>query len=299
MRPSQRLIKPYFWCRPTQILRRAAVGRVHGASVQVRTPWRGSIEVDPRERVGSGIARTGIYDLAVSEVLWRLLDPAELAVDVGANIGFMSGLLAARTGRAGNVIAIEPNPAILPRLRRNALTVGGPDSAPIEIMELAASDRAGIARLSAEDDFAQNQGTASLEHGAGTRAWDVVTARLDEIIGDRAIGVMKLDVEGHEPAVLRGAERTLVMTRDLVYEDLGGNSAEMSDTLRSRGFRLIELDIGFLRPNIRRGVGTARNSYDARSVLATRAPDRALQRLRRYGWAVLNPRLFSFSARSE
>ena len=59
------------------------------------------MRVRPRETVGHIMWHLGVLDLAASEVCWRLLDPGETAVDVGANIGVMTGLLARRAGPTG------------------------------------------------------------------------------------------------------------------------------------------------------------------------------------------------------
>ena len=46
---------------------------------------------------------TGIYDLIVTEILWRLINKGEIAVDVGANIGYMTSLMAAKVASSGKV----------------------------------------------------------------------------------------------------------------------------------------------------------------------------------------------------
>jgi precorrin-6B methylase 2 len=69
-----------------------------------------------------------MYDLLVAETLARAADRRLLSVDVGANIGPMTGLLAAHSGE---VCAFEPNPKITDRLRRNvAQFAGTPRFAP-------------------------------------------------------------------------------------------------------------------------------------------------------------------------
>lgn len=41
----------------------------------------------------------GVYDLPVSETIWRLLDPGDYAIDVGASLGHMTGIMAASQSR--------------------------------------------------------------------------------------------------------------------------------------------------------------------------------------------------------
>src|SRR5690349_2167069 len=107
MRPvsiTERLMKPPYVYRPRQILRRLA----RDAGPTVRTPWGIDIETPERDQVlGGALRRSAVYELVVSETAWRLCDPADAAIDAGANVGYYTGLLAVR---AASVDAIEPHP---------------------------------------------------------------------------------------------------------------------------------------------------------------------------------------------
>src|SRR5947209_8761809 len=115
--------KPYYLFRPSQLLRRLIrllrQRRAVGEWEQAILPWGHRIRYRPAEMIGSSIARTGLYDLCVSETLYRLVGPADLAVDAGANIGHMTSLMADRVGLAGKVIAIEPHPELFAELENN------------------------------------------------------------------------------------------------------------------------------------------------------------------------------------
>src|ERR1051326_7108633 len=78
--------KPEYVFRPRQILRRFAI-RPKGAddTAEVLLPWGLPFRIRPQEVLGRAIWNTGVYDLAVSEALWRLTRPGETAVDAGAN----------------------------------------------------------------------------------------------------------------------------------------------------------------------------------------------------------------------
>ena len=112
--------KPEYVFRPSQIIRRLQREfQIARESEEVVLPWGLPIRVFPNETIGSCIWRTGVHDLVASEALWRLLDPGETAVDIGANIGYMTGLMARRAGPRGRVIALEPHPDIFAELQRN------------------------------------------------------------------------------------------------------------------------------------------------------------------------------------
>ena len=114
----------YVW-RPSQIGRRLAAGAPGGHRTVV-LPWGVEIEVDTGESVGSGIARLGVHEAAVTEAMWRLADPTDLALDVGANIGYFTSLLASRVDR---VVAFEAHPLLAERQKFNLAMI-----APFPVM---------------------------------------------------------------------------------------------------------------------------------------------------------------------
>ncbi len=85
--------------------------------MDVRTLTGFQIEVDTSEKIGWGIARSGVHEALVTEVMWRLMDRADLALDIGANIGYFSGLM---SRRGAETIAVEPHPEIARCLSANA-----------------------------------------------------------------------------------------------------------------------------------------------------------------------------------
>jgi hypothetical protein len=106
------LDKPEYIFQPFRIIKRLRfrpIGRV-SALLANGTP----IVVNTNEDIGRLIATLGIYDLVVSEAITRLLDPGDVAVDAGANIGYMSAIMAEQVGPDGRVMSFEPNPIYAP-----------------------------------------------------------------------------------------------------------------------------------------------------------------------------------------
>lgn len=268
---------PAYLFRPSQVLRRITGGP---SSSLVTLPWGAEVEVDPSEAVGAGIARLGVHELSVSETMWRLADPRDLALDVGANIGYFTSLLACRTSRT---IALEAHPIIAERLCRNVDRW----SWDIEVERCAASAAAGTAILGEPEDHAKNSGTAGIGV-SGSRTFEVPSKTLDEVIGSAAVGICKMDVEGHELAVLRGASGALTegRIRDIFFEEHDPLPTPVSELLEIEGYRLFSLrqriDRVILEP-----ANAAAKHKEAPTYLATLDPVRAEERTRSFGWRCL------------
>ena len=154
------------------------------------------------EQLTPWIRSQGIWEADVMKVLARLLGPGSLFVDVGANVGYHS-LFAAQLG--AHVVAVEPVPWTLELLRANVWRHG----ADVEVVEAAASDAPGTVRIAI--DPAHRSGARIGDHGVEVRA-----APLDELVPERAVDVLKVDVEGAEPKVFHGASAILERSPTLV-----------------------------------------------------------------------------------
>lgn len=232
--------KPWYLYRPSQLARRlwrAAFPPDDPIQV-VRLPWGCLIEIDTRETIGRSIWKAGVYELPIAEVLYRLADPNALAIDGGANIGAMTGLLATCSAE---VWAFEPHPFLVERLRRNVAQFAQlPGFSTCRVFDSALSDRTGQARLHLPAIFATNQGSARIDNQGEIV---VRTVALDEILADREVGVLKLDVEGHELAVLQGATKALQAgrIRHIVFEDHLQAASPVLELLRTAGYTLFRI----------------------------------------------------------
>lgn len=279
-----RLAKPGYFFRPQQLWHRA---RIHGLTEPiVMLPWGSQLAVTASDQIGGGIARTGHYELAVTETMFRLLHRGNLAIDVGANIGYFTSLMAFCVGQTGQVFAFEPNP-----LLREAVTsnIARWDRGQVFFDPRALSNRTGTTVLSIPLEFAGNAGTASLEGSAGGP--EVQTTRLDDVIGDRRVDVLKVDVEGHEMSVLEGAAAALATGRikHIFFEEHDPLPTAVSRRLTAANFEVFGLRERF------RGVelvapSNARQLWTAPTYLATTAPAFARSVVGPDGWRSLRPR---------
>ena len=109
--------KPWFVFRPSQVVRRLTF-RPTSAYRRLTVAWGEQLLALDDEHIGRCLGTTGIYDLAVSELLFRLIHPGDLVVDAGANIGYMSVLAAtagARVDRVRTQSGITTRPSSEPR----------------------------------------------------------------------------------------------------------------------------------------------------------------------------------------
>ncbi len=180
-----------------------------------------------RDPVISGeLTARHIWEAAESLLLLSCARPGMTFLDVGANVGYYSVLLARTLQKNGRVIAFEPEPENHLLLTANALLMEQlhPEAAPITIYNQALADQQGTARLTL---FEGNLGKQSLVHenAFGDRSVLVPTVTLDSLclgqsenhpLIDRRIDLIKADAQGSELMLLRGSERTLERDRPLL-----------------------------------------------------------------------------------
>jgi FkbM family methyltransferase len=315
------ILKPHYLWRPRQAARRLrqVLSGAPPRKVVVELPWGLPLAVDAGEDVGGAIWRLGLYDLAVSETLWRLIEPGDVAIDAGANLGYMTSIMALRAGAGGRVLAFEPHPDVCRRLRDNvaAFQERCPSLAPIEVAASALGERAGDGFLDCGTYFAANQGTARLTDQEGALRIPVTT--LDATLAalatsaapagmpatatptaaeplaaaaaeTAAVKMVKIDVEGGEPQVLAGAAQALAAgaIANVIYEAHGPLRQTLCDLLRAHGYQVVALGWNLRGLVLSSPCEPPRlPPYEAPNFLATRAPAPTLARLRAPGWQVL------------
>jgi FkbM family methyltransferase len=145
----------------------------------------------------------GTFADAPIVVAGRYCRPDATIVDVGANIGLTALAFSAIAPR-GHVIAIEPSPRNFALLQTN---LERNDVRNVDAVNLAMSDRTGTVEMVEDDSFMA--GNRIVAGGAGV---SVPATTLDELLagrGTRQVDLLKIDVEGHETQVLKGATTSL------------------------------------------------------------------------------------------
>jgi FkbM family methyltransferase len=179
-------------------------------------------------------------------VLRNFLRPGDTFVDVGANHGSFSIAASSLVGRDGLVIALEPQPRLAGLVQRSLAC--GPAS--FEVHQVACGDRNGAVDLHIPRATSGAAGVFGAYSAAPVhRTVTVPMRRLDDLLDGRALTgrtFVKLDVEGSEMAVLRGAERILRGTTPAVLLEINARAMRAAGT-PPEGLRQLLLDLGYDR----------------------------------------------------
>lgn len=164
-----------------------------------------------------------------SELLfaWAFLREGDLVLDVGANIGVYT-VVAARKG--ARVVAFEPNPEARATLHENLILNEIDDE--VRISPNALADFSGPAR------FTTNLEECNHLNDVAAGAGELVTVReLDSLEWvDKPVTLIKIDVEGFDEAVLRGARRTLLRDRPVLIIETWAGGSSIRELLASLGY---------------------------------------------------------------
>lgn len=181
----------------------------------------------------------GLFEPAETRLLTELLHPGDTFVDVGAHIGWFTTIASRRIGSDGAVVACEPYPSNAAALKDN-LALNNAQN--VRVVEMALGSRPGELSLAPAGD---SGGITALDWGQGERVTVGVTT-LDEVAAEMSvITLLKVDVEGWEPHVLRGGSAALQRTNYVLIEinkpalkKAGSSADEIYSLLSNSGFAI-------------------------------------------------------------
>jgi len=211
--------------------------------VRVETDRFAILVSPPDTAIGKAIIETRRYEPHVARVLDERLRAGGAFVDVGCNVGYFSLYAARVVGAEGRVTAFDPNPANCELLTASA-ALNSMDN--IEVVHAAVTDRPGRVGYEDIDGNGRIVDLDRVRGGAGRVEVEAVT--LDRALAEHArIDLVKIDTEGAELLVLRGAEAVLARhAPDLVVEFSptalgqvsGADARALPEFLHARGYRM-------------------------------------------------------------
>jgi FkbM family methyltransferase len=236
-----RVVPPALYHR----MRRApVVGRVFSRAFDALVPRRGLVlvrvrrgpldgmvlEVDPRTQIDAVV---GDYERGVVETVSDVLRAGDTAFDIGAHLGYFTLLMATRVGEGGKVVAFEPDPVVMEGLDRNVKRNGAQAGAGIVLVPAAVDARPGRV------GFVEGRETSRGRLVDTTGDLEVEVMTLDDLVLQfGSPRLVKIDVEGRETGVLRGAPETLAEARPVFVIEAHGEAleAECRALLEERGY---------------------------------------------------------------
>ena len=235
--------------RLAMVFRRITMNRL-GRGALDTTLWGMDLRLYPR---GNGCEKNALFTPQMFDVFERgvLADAIDRRlgeggtftfVDIGANVGLYSLFVAARAGNRAHILAIEPQPGILDRLRFN---LAANPAVAVEVLAIALADREGTAELvlDANDSGGTHLDKHTASRGADGRVVSVPCRTLIAVlaeVGITALDALKIDVEGAEDLVLgpflRDAPERLLPRLVLIEDTRGFWQTDVFALLERRGY---------------------------------------------------------------
>lgn len=183
-----------------------------------------------------------IYEAEVVDAMFRFVQPGDCVIDAGANIGFFTLLLSRLVGDQGIVIAFEPDPKPCQTLRDNIVR---------NKMENTYSIHQALWSSDCEKDFwpcPWNGYSSFVQYDKSDPPIRLVARRLDTLLVSPQVSkprLIKIDCEGAEEEILRGAEAMLRRGVECVVAEVNFKILEHHSTNSFKTLQEFMLDLGF------------------------------------------------------
>lgn len=236
---------------------RASAVYVGHDRILLRTARGLKMYVDSRDvSIAPHLILDGVWEEGTEAALRRLLRPGMNVVEVGANVGYFTLTIAHVVGPRGSVAAFEPDPVLAQIVRDNAEINGFADR--VTVHEKAVADAQGEIRFFTTHRHRGNgsilEGFEQLPGNPEDRRVEIVvpSVRLDDAFAANPPDVIKIDAEGAESAVLRGArglldgERVKILVLELFprfVQAAGDDPRAFLERLTARNFKLNLIDL--------------------------------------------------------
>lgn len=217
--------------------------------------WR----VDLREGIDLAIY-LGIFEADSVSTIRRLLSPGAVALDIGANIGAHTLPMAGSVGPNGKVYAFEPTQFAFEKLQKNInLNPDLKGRVVLEQMILGDSTTSLPDHIYSSWPLTSDSTLHQRHGGRLMRTTGAQTSSVDQYVreaGIRRLDLIKIDVDGHESAVLRGAHSTLTKMRPpivmefapYVLDEAGASVEGLCEILRRHRYHLYAASTGQMFP---------------------------------------------------
>ncbi|MBA8879376.1 FkbM family methyltransferase [Phyllobacterium myrsinacearum] len=206
--------------------------------------------IDTRDRgFGSHLLLDGFWEIWLTQFCARNIKAGMFAVDVGANFGYYSVLLAELVGASGKLLAVEPNPHAMDFLARSIDLNGFLGRSQLE-QRVLGDQKLGTAPLFIPHNEPKNATVVENEFIANPAAGllvDVPVTTLDDLCASYDhVNFIKIDAEGAEQRIFEGMQQTIERHKPMIVMEFNAarylNGAEFIDRLTSVYGALRRLD---------------------------------------------------------
>jgi FkbM family methyltransferase len=191
----------------------------------------------------------GFWEMWVTDAMLRSVRPGMVAVDVGANLGYFTFLLAEIVAPEGRVHAFEPNPRSLRLLARSVPLNTGGDRITLHPQPLGARSGEAV-RLVIPPGEPKNAHLSNIPptgQPGEAESHELLTVSLDDAMGEERVDFVKIDAEGAERQIWEGMQRIVARGQPMtIFLEFAADRYTAPDTFlaefAAHGFRLARID---------------------------------------------------------
>jgi FkbM family methyltransferase len=193
--------------------------------------------------LGGHIKRGDPWEPHFTRIVKSTVHEGAQVIDVGANFGLNTIVLAQAVGPTGVVVAVEPLRVIFQQLCGNCFLNGLPN---VLTLNAAVGAEPGITEMNPVNYFAENWNFGDNQVGKGGERVQRIT--LDSL-GLTQVSFIKIDAQGSELEILQGARQTIFTARPVIFIEIeeeqlqkrGATGQQVIDTLKALGYLLIHI----------------------------------------------------------
>lgn len=255
-------------------------------------PWNLKISVF-NDQIGKSIKKLGVHELTVSEVLYRIIEPENVFIDIGANIGYMTSIALIKMNGKGKIYCFEPHPVIFKKLEENIFN--WKSNTIVELFNIGLSDKKESTTLNETENFSENMGTASINTSTvftnNANAIECQIDILDNLIEAKTIKesiIIKIDIEGHELNAFNGMKNLLTSkkVKHIIFEDHNKYPSDVSALLENYHFKIFGIEKKFGGPRLTNPKITKYLPWESANYVATLDENFLIQKVNDKGWGI-------------
>lgn len=232
--------------------RQRRVNRLGGKPTWCRVPQGFMMKIDPTQGMDIGYY-LGTYEPGLIKLISLLVREGDTSVDIGTHKGYITLTLAQRTGNAGKVVSIDPDPRVFQEMSDNCDRNG---YSQVVRFPCVASNADGTCEFSLSSQLGNSSRFPNeIARPTVSSIISVPARRADDLLSeagmsdDRPLSFVKIDAEGSEPLVLHGLEKTIAIHKPALCMEIntgslvaGGFSADdITKHLSPFGYRYYRL----------------------------------------------------------